>query len=96
MPNKIEILVTWDSDNGGDLTVFVDGVRTDDASGDVTIEWVDPGAGYLLSGWREDRAQIEGADYSPAFKAAYLSAHDEAEGSEYIEDDLGEEGDDDE
>ena len=81
---QVEVLVERDPDGGTDVTVFLDGVQVTGW----TEETVDPGRGHLRSEWDEHTASIEAdEDYSPAFKAAVLSARADAAGSKYIEDD---------
>jgi hypothetical protein len=81
---KVELLITWDSDGGGTLRMFVNGVET----AGYAEEWVDPGRGHMLSEWRGHNREVEAdEDYSPAFKEAVLAARDEAEKSSYVEDD---------
>lgn len=82
----VEILATWHPDEGGFLTVFVDGVRVEPAA----IEWVDPGRGHERSSWQEHTETVmltEG--YSPAFRDAVVDARWDARESKYIEDDIG-------
>jgi hypothetical protein len=81
---SVEILATWHSDEGGSITVFIDGHQAQ-----VTEEWVDPGRGYELSSWRESTESVLlSEDYSPAFRDAVLTARFEAEESSHIDDDI--------
>jgi len=89
---EVEVLVERDPDGGTDVTVFLDGVRVTAW----TEETVDPGRGHLRSEWDEHTANVEAdEDYSPAFKAAVVSARADAAGSKYIEDDLEDDEDED-
>lgn len=84
----IEILVERDPDSCDVVTVFVDGVRTDEYAEHV----VDPGAGHLLSEWRESTEWVRTkSGYSPAYVEAIIKARDEAEDSSYIVTDIDEE-----
>lgn len=81
---SVEIRASWHTDEGGFLTVYVDGVRTE-----ATIEWIDPGRGYQTSSWREHTESVLlDVDYSPAFRDDVVAARLEAEYSQYIEDDV--------
>lgn len=84
----IEILIERDPDSLTDVTLFIDGEEV--PAREIDYRHIDPGVGYLLSEWREDRADIKAAGHSRAFTAAALAAHDAAERSPYIEDDLAE------
>jgi hypothetical protein len=81
---KIEILAHRNPDGPGSLDVFIDGVKVDDYA----EHWVDPGAGHMLSEWRETRASMAGDErLSPAYRAAVVQAMADVENSEYIVDD---------
>lgn len=81
---SVEILASWHADEGGFLTVFVDGVRAE-----ASVEWVDPGRGYERSAWIEhNESVLLSEDYSPAFRDAVLDARADAADSQYIEDDV--------
>lgn len=81
---KIEVLTVRDPDGGTYVTMFVDGVKTDD----YTEYDVDAGAGHMRSEWDEESRDIEAdPDLTPAFKAAVLAARENPPGSKYIEDD---------
>lgn len=71
---RIEILVVRDPDDGNDVMVYVDGeLRI------VTLETVDPGAGYSLSDWEAGTdALAQRTDYSPDFAQAVIDAREEA------------------
>lgn len=79
---QIEILDVRDPDSSSDIRVWVDGEEVTKAA---RVEHVDPGAGYELSAWREETDLMRG-NPSP-FITALVEARDDAESSEYIEDD---------
>lgn len=81
---NIEILVVRDPDSGTYLEVYLDGVLTDDF-----VQYdVDPGAGYLLSEWREETDDIEQRPgLSDALRASIVQSRIIHERSDYISDD---------
>lgn len=88
---RIEILHGRDPDSSCDFDVWVDGKRitwNDKGDVDLTVEDIDPGAGYQLSDWRESSWLTAQSDATPEFKALVLQARKDAESSSYIEDDL--------
>lgn len=88
---KVEILVIRDPDSYTDIMVWIDGVQT---TVGVTEESVDPGAGHLLSEWRESTQAVRDREsYSPAFRDAVVAARVDYDHSQFIEDDEDEERD---
>jgi hypothetical protein len=81
-PPRLEVLVERDPDGGTDVTLFVDGVRTE-YDGEV----VDPGYGHMRSEWDEHTKDVPTLGYSEAFTAAVLEARAQWSDSKYIEDD---------
>lgn len=80
---KVEVCAQWDPDGGGNLTVFVDGVQVP-----AHVEWVDPGAGHTLDGWREHTHHVlTHPQYSQGFADLVVADRFEAESSQYIDQD---------
>lgn len=78
---KIEILHGRDPDSSCDMDVYVDGVRVEH----VTVESIDPGAGYEVEMWDEHTDWVEAQeDYSPAFRQAVVAERQEARSSDYV------------
>jgi hypothetical protein len=80
-PGTVEILHQRDPDSSCVVTLFLDGVETDD----FTLEDIDPGAGYSPAEWDERVAEVR-TSYSPAFRTATLLALGESNDSPYITD----------
>lgn len=80
---KIEIIHSRDPDSECEITVFVDGLEWSD---DVTIESIDPGAGFdgMKAEWDQHTRDLTG---SPAFVEKVREIRNEVyENSEYITD----------
>lgn len=89
-PPRIEVLTVRDPDGGTNVALFVDGVR----ASAYTEEAIDVGWGHQRSEWDAHTKAIEDDEgYSPAFKAAVLSAREDWSDSKYITDDTIEDDD---
>lgn len=79
---KIAILHTRDPDSSCELRVFIDDIEV--PAGQLVIEDIDPGRGYIRSDWDESIAAYDGDD--SAFAAAAREALIAAADSKYIGD----------
>jgi hypothetical protein len=89
---KIEVLHERDPDSSCDISVYLDGVlaRTTEQS-------VDPGAGGSRADWAQHTANVEADEtLTPAFRAASVEALNRHADSQYLDDDLGYDLDDEE
>lgn len=78
----IELVLVRDPDGGVDSTLFIDGVRIDEA--DITHHVVDAGAGYDWETWKEDRDhRLRTA--SPGARELLLEAFTDPPGGKYID-----------
>lgn len=80
---RIEVLINWDPDNGGTLTMFVDGVETTD----YYEEWVDPGRGYESQDWHENlENSLTAPGLTTQFRDRVVWDQIEAFDSQYVDD----------
>ncbi len=81
--HKVEVLVIRDPDDYTEVEVYLEGRGVD-----LPTESIDPGAGHLLSGWREGTEQIrDDESYSPEFRDRVVSIREEYNDSQFIEND---------
>lgn len=85
-PPKIEVLIVRDPDGGTNLTIWVDGVE----SNDYVEQVIDPGYGHQRSDWNEGTESIRNDEsLSAGFRETVVAEREAWADNKYIEDDEG-------